>query len=751
VNVSTGGLYIPVDVPVVTMRPLVAWLLVAHLVASWATTVVLAAYAWRRRSEPGATPLVGLLVSLSVWTGCYTVALVVRSYHLRILFERLQWLGIPFVGVFMFWFAVVYTGHDEWLERRRLAGLFAVPLVTVVLVFTNHYHSLVWTDHDLVVEAGIVLAIQQFGPWYWVNLVYGYGLIGVGSLLLLGLVVRSEYLYLDQSALLLAGIVAPVAGNVVSVFVATPLPGIDLTPYALTITGVTFGVALFRYRLFDLAPATRHIGRNAAIRDLDDGIAVVDDDRRVLYCNRAAADIVGVEQASVIGDPLWDHLADSAIELGTGDSVGEIGVDGATYEMRASPVTDPRDRPIGHTLVLVDVTERKRHEVALARQRDQLQTLDEINRVIRSVQQALIGTTTREEIESAVTGELAESDLYDGACIGLGVSSGEGLTCSMGDDAPAGHTDGGEDAIVAAIRDTDGVTDPPNRPQSFEFSVQDSVEEAGQSTTVPLVYGRTVYGVLIVYTTREHAFDERERAVLQEVGEAIGYAVNAVENRQLLLSDTVTRLTLVMNDDEAPLVGLSTRLDCSIELEGIVPLDGDRALVYLSVDGVDAEAVTKTLESSGIEEARVVNDGVVECPLGSGSPLGTLLEYGANIRDATIREGRADLDVEIAPNASVRTLLDSLQATFPETRMLSKSQRTPSDGDRSVTDDVIDDLTDRQREVLEAAYRSGYFGWPRDSTAEEVAESLGISSPTLHNHIRKAEGVIMRELLDDES
>jgi len=35
-------------------------------------------------------------------------------------------------------------------------------------------------------------------------------------------------------------------------------------------------------------------------------------------------------------------------------------------------------------------------------------------------------------------------------------------------------------------------------------------------------------------------------------------------------------------------------------------------------------------------------------------------------------------------------------------------------------------------------YRGGYYEWPRDATAEDVAAGLGIASPTLHRHLRTA-------------
>jgi len=62
----------------------------------------------------------------------------------------------------------------------------------------------------------------------------------------------------------------------------------------------------------------------------------------------------------------------------------------------------------------------------------------------------------------------------------------------------------------------------------------------------------------------------------------------------------------------------------------------------------------------------------------------------------------------------------------------------------------VSDLTDRQSEVSDAAYRAGYFNWPRDSIAEEVADSPGIASATLHAHLRKAEETLPTDRFDDE-
>jgi predicted DNA binding protein len=62
-----------------------------------------------------------------------------------------------------------------------------------------------------------------------------------------------------------------------------------------------------------------------------------------------------------------------------------------------------------------------------------------------------------------------------------------------------------------------------------------------------------------------------------------------------------------------------------------------------------------------------------------------------------------------------------------------------------------DKLTDRQRDVMETALASGYFEWPRGSTAEEVATSLGIAAPTFHEHLRSGERKLIEAFFSESS
>jgi hypothetical protein len=63
--------------------------------------------------------------------------------------------------------------------------------------------------------------------------------------------------------------------------------------------------------------------------------------------------------------------------------------------------------------------------------------------------------------------------------------------------------------------------------------------------------------------------------------------------------------------------------------------------------------------------------------------------------------------------------------------------------------EVNENLTPKQRSILFAAREEGYYNWPRETSANEIAESEGVSGPTFLEHLRRGEHKILHTVLDE--
>ncbi len=347
-------------------------LYLSSLIVSAAIAGVLAYYLWRRRSKPGAKPVVWVMLAVVVWSLGYALELESTTLSGQIFAANIQYFGIVTVPVMWFAFSLEYTGHDKWLTRRNLFLLAIVPFVTVALAWTNDIHSLMWYGRHLETSGPFMIIAKTYGPWFWIHTSYSYLLLLSGMFFLLQRLFRPPRLYREQSIALLICVIVPLAWNVLYIFDLAPIYRVDLTPSAFVISGLAIAWGLFRFRLFDIIP----LARDTVIEGMSDGVIVLDTENRFVDLNRAAECIVGCTPSEAIGQPAADVLSrqPELVELFcgmTGVSEGRVEVEiekGETqrcYESHITPLYDRRGCLTGRLVTLIDITERKRTEEAL--------------------------------------------------------------------------------------------------------------------------------------------------------------------------------------------------------------------------------------------------------------------------------------------------------------------------------------------------------------------------------------------------
>lgn len=388
----------------------------------------------------------------------------------------------------------------------------------------------------------------------------------------------------------------------------------------------------------------------------------------------------------------------------------------------------------------------------LRNQRDQLETLNRINTLVQEIGESLVEATTREELERTICSHLSESELYQSAWIGDVEESADRIVAREGFGLEEGYLEAIDELSLSRI--ANGTVERAIETKEVQIVRQYQLtgdEKLGDdegdpnieaTAAVPLTYGDRVHGVLVLNGVRSDVFGENQIAGFESLGRLAGFAINAIRNRELLLSDAIVELELAITDPETFYTRLTTELDCRCQFERSVPLEGETMANYYRIEGAEPADVLEMADTAErIEEARLVSehdDGLVLQTVTTRSMSQIALQAGATLRSAVAEDGEAHVTIEAPQSADVRQIVRTFDDTFEDVDLVAKRERERSVQTADEFRQAVDDrLTEKQRAAIEAAYAAGYYDWPRETTAEELAESMGVSSSTLHQHLRK--------------
>ncbi len=316
----------------------------------------LAIYAWHHRGERSARSFFGLMVALTLWSLIYGMQLGATHVSLAWFLQGLT-LGVAgFVPVLWFAFVLELLELEGWLSRHRLGGLVLEPVLFFALAVTNGLHGTVWTDLEvLTTELGVIGALA-FGPLYYAHIVFAYAIVGIGVLMIAARLLRVSARRRGQHALLLLAVFPPFLSHISYTLEASPIAGLDVTPFVFALSAIIFGFAIFRFSLLDRSV----LARERALEEMGDGVIVVDGDGRVEDINAIARRVL--EPTLEIGDSI--DTVFRADDVSTLD--GELIDAGArTFDLRVWPLRDGGEKTIGFVLVLRDVTDLRTYQQQL--------------------------------------------------------------------------------------------------------------------------------------------------------------------------------------------------------------------------------------------------------------------------------------------------------------------------------------------------------------------------------------------------
>lgn len=359
------------------------------LIASVVISGMVAIYSWRHRATHGAIALAFLTLALAEWTLMYVLEISGADLQTKMLWGKVEYIGIAGVPVCWLVFAYEYANQGKRLSRRALALLWAIPVITIVLVSTTDRTGLVWQDIHIDQGVGLSALGLAHGPWFWVHLVYSYIMLMIGAFIILRSVRRIQGLYRGQAIALIIAACTPLVANVIYIGGLSPVPNLDITPFAFTISVVAVAWGIFGFRLLELAP----IARDNFVDEMLEGMIVIDMQGRIADINPAAKEMIGMLGQKVIGLDsrkvlsAWEYLLDRYQD--TLDATEEIsfgeGPDKRWYELRLSPLYNQQKGLLGRAVTIRNITSRQRAEELKHSFLDDMKALQEIHLALSEI------------------------------------------------------------------------------------------------------------------------------------------------------------------------------------------------------------------------------------------------------------------------------------------------------------------------------------------------------------------------------
>ncbi len=487
----------------------------------------LAYFGWRRRRSESGLAFMLFACALMIWSFFYAFEIASNSPATKLTLSKLMYFGIVAVAPSWFIFALYYTGNSHWITRRRLVGIWVIPLLILCLVLTNDWHHLHWREllYSTDEQLGFLRGDVQYGASFWLHTLYAYVLMLMATALLARVALNAVRHQQRQASLILISVFIPWASNIIYVTRTNPLGGLDITPMAFTVAGALIGWVLVRFRALENIP----IARETIIEGLADGILLLDCDHFILDINRAACELCQLED--VLGESIEQALYQypKLLQLyhqllKSKQSSDEITLrDGVILNVAVSTIYNYIGDPAGYLLILHDITQRKQAEEKIARHVAELRTLREIDaRISESLDITAV-------LDTALTSAVQMTRATAGF-ITLIEEEGQRLVQAHGHykTLPLGELFPKHFGIVGRVIRTGKAEFVQDVTADADYYVD--VQDTCSEMVVPLIAHEKIIGILNLETSRPSGFKIEQFEFVKLLA---GRIATAIENAQL--------------------------------------------------------------------------------------------------------------------------------------------------------------------------------------------------------------------------
>lgn len=352
-------------------------------IISTVTMLGIALYIYARpRKKPETNALALLMLGGAIWSLANVLQWMSPDFNWQARLNMLLYLGIILVPTAWFLFAVRYTGIGFIRIEKIRPWLWIFPALTLIALITNDFHHLFFLTQEIIFIDNFGVITSEYGPLFYIHTAYSYVLLVLGMIILVYSLFSNFKKYGVYAYGLIIGVLTPLLGNIYFLFGPLPEAFPDPTPLFFGITGIAFAWTIFGSRMLEVVD----IAHDSIVKNLSNGIVVLDLDHKILDINPAALRILRSNPQDFIGwpilklidsNPSLEQIVTNGLEhIQNGDSTHTVEWidEQSSFELVFSLIRDNFGLVTGTLLEFWDISEKVLAEENLASTREAYQS-----------------------------------------------------------------------------------------------------------------------------------------------------------------------------------------------------------------------------------------------------------------------------------------------------------------------------------------------------------------------------------------
>lgn len=309
------------------------------------------------------------LVPVVIYSFGYSFEILSSTIEKVKFWIKIEYLGIPFLGMFWLIVAINFSGYGKYLKKRILTLLLIIPIITLILCYTNDLHHLYYKD--LYMNNNSIFPVVEIveGPWYLVEKLYEYLLMVSGFIIFTIAYLNSVEVIRKHILIITLAWSIPWLSDVIYLFKVLPFH-IDLCPIVLSFSAIIYAFFTLKFNFVSLTP----VALEKVFSNMAEGIIILDSENNIVNFNNSAMRIMPdlntmklekVKIDEVLGG--FEEILKKINNNDCNDNLIDTRVDGELryYMMNSTIIYKKNKNIVGKILNFNDITEIKMQQEKL--------------------------------------------------------------------------------------------------------------------------------------------------------------------------------------------------------------------------------------------------------------------------------------------------------------------------------------------------------------------------------------------------